>query len=233
MRTPVVAVTALAWVLVVLADSPWAGHGAHSAGVVVLPGPHSSTGSGTGLAIGWALMLTAMMAPLLIPALRHVHARSLRNRRRRAVLLVTVAAAATWSVGSAALLGLAAALGSIAGRPDVALLLGLAVALAWQASPLKQHCLNRHCARPPLAVFGAAADRDVLRFGVTHAAWCLGSCWALMLVPLLAPWHLPVMLIVSLWMWVEPFDRPVRPSWRVRLPMRSLRIAGAAVRRVA
>jgi hypothetical protein len=64
-----------------------------------------------------------------------------------------------------------------------------------------------------------------------HAAWCLGSCWALMLVSPLAPaWHLAVMLVVSVWMWVEPLDRPERPTWRVRLPLRFLRIAGATVR---
>ncbi|MGE5831173.1 MAG: hypothetical protein ACM30G_22830 [Micromonosporaceae bacterium] len=59
----------------------------------------------------------------------------------------------------------------------------------------------------------------------------LGSCWALMLVSLLAPaWHVAVMLVVSVWMWVEPLDRPERPTWRVRLPLRFLRIAGATVR---
>jgi hypothetical protein len=52
-----------------------------------------------------------------------------------------------------------------------------------------------------------------------------------MLVSLLAPaWHVAVMLVVSVWMWVEPLDRPERPTWRVRLPLRFLRIAGATVR---
>jgi hypothetical protein len=53
-----------------------------------------------------------------------------------------------------------------------------------------------------------------------------------MLVSLLAPaWHLAAMLVVSVWMWVEPFERPARPSWRIRVPRRAIRIVGAAIRR--
>ena len=258
-RTPVLAVTAVAWAVTLLADplrsasgsaagsapgsgagqgpAPAALHAGHAHHAVVDAGlpashaSHASTENVAGLLIGWALMLTAMMAPLVIPALRHVHARSLRSRRWRLVSLVTVAHAAVWTVGGIVLLAVASALRSVTGHADLAVLLGLVAALSWQLSPLKQYCLNRHCAHPPISSFGSAADRDALRFGATHAAWCLGSCWALMLVSLLAPaWHLAVMLVVSVWMWVEPLDRPERPTWRVRLPLRFLRIAGATVR---
>ena len=258
---PVLAVTTVAWAVTLLADplrsasgsgagsAPGSGAGrgpalaalvarvAHVCGTyhaVVdagLPASHAWTENAAGLLIGWALMLTAMMAPLLIPALRHVRARSLRSRRWRAMSLVTVAHAAVWTAGGIVLLAVASLLRSVTGQPGLALLLGVDAALAWQLSPLKQHCLNRHCAHPPISSFGSAADRDALRFGGTHAAWCLGSCWALMLVSLLAPaWHVAVMLVVSVWMWVEPLDRPERPTWRVRLPLRFLRIAGATVR---
>jgi len=265
-RTPVLAVTAVAWAVTLLADplrsasgsaagsapgsgagqgpAPAALHAGHAHHAVVDAGlpashaSHASTENVAGLLIGWALMLTAMMAPLLIPALRHVRARSLRSRRWRAVSLVTVAHAAVWTVAGIVLLAVASALRSVTGDADLAVLLGLVAALTWQLSPLKQYCLNRHCAHPPISSQGGAADRDALRFGATHAAWCLGSCWALMLVSLLAPaWHVAVMLVVSVWMWVEPLDRPERPTWRVRLPLRSVRIAGATVqslpRRVA
>jgi predicted metal-binding membrane protein len=251
---PVLAVTTVAWAVTLLADplrsasrsgagsAPGSGAGQgpapaalcydhHAVADAGLPASHASTENVAGLLIGWALMLTAMMAPLLIPALRHVRARSLRSRRLRAVSLVTVAHAAVWTVGGIVLLAVASALRSVTGQPDLAVLLGLVAALTWQLSPFKQYCLNRHCAHPPISSFGSAADRDALRFGGTHAAWCLGSCWALMLVSLLAPaWHVAVMLVVSVWMWVEPLDRPERPTWRVRLPLRFLRIAGATVR---
>jgi predicted metal-binding membrane protein len=165
-------------------------------------------------------MLTAMMAPLAIPALRHVHARSLRSRRWRAVSLVTLAHAAVWTVGGLCLLAAASLLRSVAGRADLALMLGLVAAVAWQLSPVKQYCLNMHCAHPPISSFGGM-----------HAAWCFRSCWGLMLVSLLVPlWHVAVTLVVSVWMWVEPLDRPERPTWRVRLPLRFLRIAALTVR---
>ena len=250
-RMPVLAVTTVVWAVILLADPlrSASGSGAGSAPGSLygrlapacgayhatvdagLPASHASTGHVARLFIGWALMLTAMMAPLLIPALRHVRARSLRSRRWRAVILVTVAHAAVWTAGGIALLTVASALRLVTGQPGLAVLLGLVAALTWQLSPLKQYCLNRHCAHPPISSFGSAADRDALRFGGTHAAWCLGSCWALMLVSLLAPaWHIAVMLVVSVWMWVEPLDRPERPTWRVRLPLRFLRIAGVTVR---
>lgn len=260
-RMPVLAVTTVAWAVTLLADplrsvpgsgagfapGSGAGRGRALAALDARLAPacgayhavvdsglltsHASTGNAAGLLIGWTLMMTAMMAPLLIPALRHVRARSLRSRRWRAMSLVTVAHAAVWTAGGIVLLAVASLLRSVTGQPDLALLLGLDAALAWQLSPLKQHCLNRHCAHPPISSFGSAADRDALRFGGTHAAWCLGSCWALMLVSLLAPaWHVAVMLVVSVWMWVEPLDRPERPTWRVRFPLRFLRIADATVR---
>ena len=118
---PVLAVTAVAWAVTLLADplrsgsgaGPGAGQGPalaalgarlapacgafHTVVDAGLPASHAWTENAAGLLIGWALMLTAMMAPLLIPALRHIRARSLRSRRWRAVSLVTVAHAAVWT----------------------------------------------------------------------------------------------------------------------------------------
>jgi hypothetical protein len=52
-----------------------------------------------------------------------------------------------------------------------------------------------------------------------------------MLLPLLAGrWQLATMVVVSLWIWGESFDRPTRPAWRVRLPVRAARIVAAASR---
>src|SRR4051794_11408661 len=114
-RTPVLAVTAVAWVVTLLADPlssasgsgaghgsvgggpapvpaglEHAGHAGHAHHAVMDAGMPTSSGNLAGLLIGWALMLTAMTAPLLIPVLRHAHARSLRSRRWRAVSLVTI-----------------------------------------------------------------------------------------------------------------------------------------------
>ncbi|HET9871295.1 MAG TPA: DUF2182 domain-containing protein [Propionibacteriaceae bacterium] len=239
-RTPVLVLTAAAWAATLalhplLAESRhhpndpatgFLGHPTH-------PTEHagmSPSWSVTGVT-GWALMMTAMMAPLLIPALRHVWARSLPRRRWRAAMLLTAAYAAAWSAGGLVLLALSALLQAVVADGGVVIAVGGVAALIWQLSPLKQRCLNRHHAHPPIAAFGRGADLDALRFGGRHAAWCFGSCWALMLLPVLVgSWQVAVMAIVSLWVWGERFDTPVAPTWRVRVPVRAARIVVARVR---
>src|SRR5215210_1840943 len=48
------------------------------------------------LAIGWLLMLTAMMSPQLIAPLRHIRERSFSKRRTRAMLLFVIGYIAVW-----------------------------------------------------------------------------------------------------------------------------------------
>lgn len=261
-RTPVLTVTALAWLALVLglagpgtdpalADVggtgalgavpphehgwatgalPWGALAHHPAG----QGGRGQGGGTLGQLLAWSLMLTAMTGPLLIPALRHVITRSLPRRRSRAGALTIAGFLGVWSAGLLALSALAAAVGAIVlevGTGPGVVAAGLVVAVAWQVSPLKQRCLNRCHAHPPIAAFGRAADLDAARFGATSALWCFGSCWALMLLPLLvADAHLAVMAVVSVWMWLERIEPPERPAWRIRLPLRSGRIATAAAR---
>ena len=176
-------------------------------------------------------MLVAMMAPLLIPALRHVSDRSLPHRRRRAVTLLVAGYAVTWSVAWVLLLALAAAISRLVPHPAAALGCCLGVLIAWQVSPLKQRFLNRSHARPTLVAFGPAADADALRYGHTQARWCIGSCWALMLVPLLVPTQqLLVMLAVAAWIWAEQWEAPAPATWRVRLPVGATRLVTAQTR---
>src|SRR5262249_12185465 len=104
-----------------------------------------------------------------------------------------------------------------------------------QMSPSAQRCANRHHAQPPLAAFGPAADLDVLAYGARHAAYCLGACWPLMLLPALCGTHqLPVMALCSAWVWVQALESPTRPRWRLWLPVRPGRLlrsrVGLAVR---
>lgn len=231
-RTPVLAVTALAWLAMLLAHPLGLGSGGGTTTEVHQHGVHehlhvvpADAGGSAIVSPGslgmWALMLLAMMTPLLIAPLRHVSARSLPRRRLRALVLLVLAAAVVW-LAAAPLLLAAARLLELTAVPFVA---GLVVVAVWQQAPVKQRCLNRHHAHPPLAAFGLRADRDVLRYGARHAFWCLGSCWALMVLPLLAgPGHLAAMAVASLWMWAELFDRPRVPAWDLRIPVRALRI---------
>lgn len=240
-RTPVLAVTALAWLVTVVLQVRATGPGHGSSGMAGMPGmadmpgmapsptdQHDGLLPGSTLAFlaGWPLMLTAMMAPLLIPALRHSYARSLPRRRWRAVALFVAGYTAIWTAAGLVLREIAAGLPVRGGA-----VIGLLAALAWQLSPVKQRCLNRQHAHPALAAFGRAADLDAVRFGAVHAVWCVGCCWALMLLPLLAThWPLVVMAGVTLWIWAESFDKPARPNWRIRLPGKAARIVAGAGR---
>jgi hypothetical protein len=77
--------------------------------------------------------------------------------------------------------------------------------------------LNRCHNHRPLAAFGIAAARDALFMGLSHGRWCVGSCWAVMLLPLLLPdAHVAAMAAVTLLMFCERMDPPATPAWRLR-----------------
>ena len=177
-------------------------------------GLHESIASASS---GWALMVAAMMGPLVAAPLRHVYARSFARRRARAVVLFGSGYLAIWMAAGVMLLALTAAVRLVAPQSTLMLALGTLVALIWECSPLKQRCLNRCHARSELAAFGPAADADAICFGLTHGVWCAGSCWALMLLPLLVSrGHVAAMAAVALWLLAERLDRPMPPRWRVR-----------------
>jgi predicted metal-binding membrane protein len=169
------------------------------------------------LAAGWVLMLTAMMSPALIRPIHHLCSRSFRHRRPRAVVLFAAAYAAIWLAAGGGLLAAGLAVTSFAPAAHLPAVLGVLIALVWQCSPAKQRCLNRCHAHPELAAFGTPADVDSLRFGATHGIWCAGSCWALMLLPMLLPdEHLLTMVAVTLLITSERLERPRPPRWALR-----------------
>ena len=238
-RTPILFVSAAAWIL--LAAAPrGAVLAAHCP--VPMPGAALSRASLNMLlsmnppgawASGWALMLAAMMGPMLIAPVRHVRDRSLARRRGRSIALFVGAYAAVWLPAGAALTLLAFVARLLA--PEWAAISAAAIAaLVWQLSPLKQLSLNRCHAHPELAAFGKAADFDALRFGWEHGTWCALSCWALMLLPLeFSHGHSITMLAVSLWLVAERLERPETPRWRFRAPMKAARIVAARTERLA
>jgi len=166
---------------------------------------------------GWAVMLAAMMAPLVVAPVRHLCDRSFPRRRTRAIVLFGSGYVAVWMAAGVMLLALAIAARLIVHESYAMVSVGTLIALIWQFSPVKQRCLNRCHARTELAAFGLAADLDALRFGLTLGVWCVGSCWALMLLPLLVSGgHVAAMAAGALWLLAERLDRPMRPRWHVR-----------------
>lgn len=183
------------------------------------------------LVVGWTLMLVAMMSPSLIAPVRHILERSFQRRRARAVILFVVGYVAIWMMAGSVLLAAMLVLRLLVPHSYLpAAGVGL-IALVWQCSPIKQRCLNRGHNHRSLAAFGIAADLDVLRFGITHGVWCVGSCWALMLFPLmLSQGHFVAMTVVALVMVSERLDQPRPLSWRLRVPGKLMRIVVARTR---
>lgn len=174
---------------------------------------------------GWALMIAAMMSPLVAAPLRHVHARSLARRRARSLLLFVAGYAAVWMTAGVGFQTMALVARWVVPAWSVRLGLAAATALVWQVSPPKQWCLNRCHRRSHLAAFGLAADREAFAFGLTNGMSCCGACWALMALPLLVErGHVLGMIAVALFTIAERLERPAPLAWRLRGPGKALRI---------
>jgi predicted metal-binding membrane protein len=177
------------------------------------------------LAAGWALMLVAMMSPVLIQPIRHIRLRTFTHRRARSIMFFVAGYAAIWMVLGGALPFVSLA-GSLSAPRSYLLAGSIALfAVLWQFSPIKQRCLNRCHAHRELAAFGIAADFDALHFGTTHGIWCAGSCWALMLFPMLLPsGHMVAMAAVAILIFSERLEEPRHPCWGWRGLGKAVRI---------
>lgn len=183
------------------------------------------------MTVGWALMLVAMMSPTLIAPIRHILERSFKRRRARSVMFFVIGYAAIWMAAGGTLLTAMLMLNLLVPRSYL-LAVGVGIiALVWQCSPIKQRCLNRGHNHRELAAFGIAADLDALRFGITHGVWCVGSCWALMLFPMmLSEGHFAAMAAVSFLIISERLEQPRPLSWRLCLRGKLMRIVIAQTR---
>ena len=147
----------------------------------------------------WALMIVAMMCPLVIPHVGHVAARSFADQQNSVAGVFLGGYAAVWFAAAAAasiiLISIHAlleflSLGSVAG------LIGCLIAATWQISAAKRRALNRCHGTLPLRAFGSAANRDALRFGITQGGRCVASCIPVMVLPLLAGLGFGTMIVL-------------------------------------
>jgi predicted metal-binding membrane protein len=141
--------------------------------------------------LAWQLMIAAMMLPSSLPLVRLFAVASAGQPRPRAAMAGFLGGyALVWSAfGALAFaldLGVHAAVHASPWLHDREWLLGgslLVLAGAYQFTPLKGACLDR-CRHPAAFVlrFYERGTAGGLRLGARHGAYCVGCCWALMLV---------------------------------------------------
>jgi len=137
---------------------------------------------------GWAVMMAAMMLPSAVPMFCLYGAMQRRDAtgppRGVPVAVFTLVYLAVWAasgvpvyLGHTALMALSP-LPFAYGVAAIMLAAGM-----FQLSPLKQACL-RECRSPLGFLLGhwRAGLRGSLALGWSHALYCLGCCWALMVV---------------------------------------------------
>jgi len=172
-------------VLLFLAAGAWA------ATLIIARGMAGMTGTmGLGLAgfvSVWTLMMAAMMLPSVTP-MAWLYAKTVRTNRTVRIAGMVTGYLAVWAAAALPAYGLAWLAGWLASRhPGAAHITAVAAFAAcgiYQLSSLKDRCLA-HC-RSPLALLlhdGSYRGRlRDLRAGAHHGGYCLGCCWALMVI---------------------------------------------------
>jgi len=177
------------------------------------------------LMAGWLLMVLAMMLPKLIIPIHYIYARSLKRLRLPLSVIFVWGYLTVWAAAGFLLNAVILRLNLLMPMSYTPALVVGFIALVWQFSPVKQHCLNKGHDHMPLSAFGWPAKRDALKFGIAHGLWCVGSGWALMLFPmLLHTGHEIGMMIVTLVMISEHMEHPRFPRWRFDFRLKLLRI---------
>jgi predicted metal-binding membrane protein len=137
--------------------------------------------------VSWGIMMTAMMLPSALPMIRLYGATQRRQTDSSSgppVAVFTLVYLAVWAASG---LPVYLAHTGLMALPPRAFAYGVAAALlvagVFQLSPLKQSCL-RACRSPLGFLLGhwRAGLLGSLALGWRHALYCLGCCWALMVV---------------------------------------------------
>jgi len=139
----------------------------------------------------WTLMMAAMMLPSVAPV-AVLYERSLTDNRVLRLAGFAASYVVVWGLAGLPAFAVASLVSSVAmDHPGSTRFIAAGIFLVlglYQVSPLKERCLN-HC-RSPFSLLMHYANfhgplRDI-RAGTHHALYCLGCCWALMLVLVVA-----------------------------------------------
>jgi predicted metal-binding membrane protein len=190
-RLPVAvpAAIAVAWVVAFAAHA--AGHAAALHHDAILGHGPPAPGAVAVFAGAWVVMVAAMMLPSAIPLMRLFAAASAHQPRPGRGMAAFIAGyLAIWALFGWLALGfdalvhnLVASVSWLDARPWLVGAYTLALAGAFQFSSLKERCLSmcRHPAAYLLRHY-RRGSRGAFTLGWGHGLFCLGCCWALMLV---------------------------------------------------
>lgn len=225
-----VAVVALAWLYLWRAAASMH-HGIADMAKAAMPS--MDAGALALLFLMWVVMMVGMMLPSIAPTVFLYGAMVRKNAERGVVLpavwLFVSGYLVVWTAFSLAATALQAVLGhaalltpmmASASKPLSALL--FVTAGVYQLTPLKNLCLDK--CRNPLQFLVARwrpGRGGALYMGLVHGAYCLGCCWALMLLLFVAGvMHLAWVALIAAFVFIEK----LLPAGRI-----TSRVAGVAL----
>ena len=186
----------------------------------------------------WAAMMAGMMLPTAAPILL-LYARAMRNRDdeahpSRQIYAMAAGYVVVWAAFSIAATALQRLLAESSlltmmmepADPRAAAAV-LIIAGVYQLTPLKYACLD--ACRSPIAFLSSRwreGAAGAFRMGVSHGNYCLGCCWALMLL-LFAGGVMNLAVILALTAWVAIEKLAPLGQWTARASGVLLIAAGA------
>jgi predicted metal-binding membrane protein len=173
----------------------------------------------------WMLMALATMLPSAAPMVRtYCEIADTAQAKGEAVahpLVLVAGYLAVWVGASLLFASATLALAAAAKTPVAGLAAPAALTIAglYQFSGLKEACLKK-CRNPFAILFARWSSKPsrIFRLGAEQGVWCLGCCWALMLV------MFAVGVMNIFWMALMALFAVVEKQWSGRVPTR---LAGA------
>jgi predicted metal-binding membrane protein len=159
----------------------------------------------------WTLMMAAMMLPSVAPV-AVLYERTVTDNRVPRLAAFAAGYIVVWGLAGVPAFAIAILLSSVAmDHPQTARYIAAGIFLVlglYQVSPLKDRCLS-HCRSPFSLLLHYASFHGPLRdfrAGTHHALYCLGCCWALMLVLVVAGiMNLLVMVVLAAVILIEKY----------------------------
>ena len=139
--------------------------------------------------VGWLVMMTAMMLPAAMPMIRIVRLATPPGRWGDwHILLFVTGYLMLWTALGIVALVARSTVTALGPTGETWAAIGvLALAGAYEFSPLKHSCLTA-CRSPMdfVVLHWRSGAAGALRLGIDHGLYCIGCCWALMAVLVIA-----------------------------------------------